>query len=161
MRKLKTLLSQICTDSWFAPSALFFILSLHYWLSALFSKAQAASAPTEYVRRQTLKNAERFITPELKTFEDKALSSKSRALAREKHLYDELLQVLLEDLLTLQQMSKIYRGLQLSAVQTLMNRKTLMLVQTGQKKIGVMMKNIHCSCVRPYQKLLSSIENGF
>jgi DNA mismatch repair protein MutS len=56
------------------------------------SKSQAESAPVAYVRRQTLKNAERFITPELKVFEDKALSSKSRALARERHLYDELLE---------------------------------------------------------------------
>ncbi|MBE0483689.1 MAG: DNA mismatch repair protein MutS [Bacterioplanes sp.] len=55
------------------------------------SKAQAEQAPTEYIRRQTLKNAERFITPELKTFEDKALSAKSRALSREKHLYEQLL----------------------------------------------------------------------
>ena len=54
------------------------------------SKAQAGSAPDSYVRRQTLKNAERFITPELKAFEDKALSSRSRALAREKSLYEEL-----------------------------------------------------------------------
>lgn len=54
------------------------------------SKAQSADAPTEYIRRQTLKNAERFITPELKEFEDKALSAKSRALSREKHLYDAL-----------------------------------------------------------------------
>ncbi|MDO6681662.1 MULTISPECIES: DNA mismatch repair protein MutS [unclassified Oceanobacter] len=54
------------------------------------SKAQSADAPTEYIRRQTLKNAERFITPELKTFEDKALSAKSRSLSREKHLYDQL-----------------------------------------------------------------------
>jgi len=50
------------------------------------SRAQSDRAPVEYVRRQTLKNAERFITPELKEFEDKALSSKSRALAREKAL---------------------------------------------------------------------------
>ena len=59
------------------------------------SKVQAQHAPITYVRRQTLKNAERFITPELKNFEDKALSSKSRALAREKHLYDALLSDLL------------------------------------------------------------------
>ncbi len=67
------------------------------------SKAQAASAPEAYVRRQTLKNAERFITPELKTFEDKALSSKSRALAREKHLYDALVATIGEDLASLRQ----------------------------------------------------------
>ncbi len=66
------------------------------------SKAQSAEAPDRYVRRQTLKNAERFITPELKEFEDKALSSKSRALAREKHLYETLLITLLEHLAPLQ-----------------------------------------------------------
>jgi DNA mismatch repair protein MutS len=47
--------------------------------------------PEDYRRRQTLKNAERYITPELKTFEDKALSARDRALALEKTLYDELL----------------------------------------------------------------------
>ena len=66
------------------------------------SRSQSDAAPVEYVRRQTLKNAERFITPELKTFEDKALSSKSRALAREKALYDALLERLNEDLAQLQ-----------------------------------------------------------
>ena len=48
--------------------------------------------PTDYIRRQTLKNAERFITPELKAFEDKALSARDRALAREKMLYEALLE---------------------------------------------------------------------
>ena len=66
------------------------------------SKLQAAQAPVEYIRRQTLKNAERFITPELKTFEDKALSSKSRALAREKHLYELLLDAVNAELNALQ-----------------------------------------------------------
>ena len=66
------------------------------------SRGQAADAPVEYIRRQTLKNAERFITPELKTFEDKALSSKSRALAREKALYEELLDTLNHELGALQ-----------------------------------------------------------
>lgn len=67
------------------------------------SRAQSDQAPAHYIRRQTLKNAERFITPELKTFEDKALSSKSRALAREKALYEALLDTLNEDLHALQQ----------------------------------------------------------
>ena len=58
------------------------------------SRAQADKAPPEYIRRQTLKNAERFITPELKEFEDKALSAKSRALTREKALYEELIETL-------------------------------------------------------------------
>jgi len=58
------------------------------------SRAQAESAPTEYRRRQTLKNVERFITPELKTFEDKVLSANDRALAREKMLYEQVLEAL-------------------------------------------------------------------
>lgn len=66
------------------------------------SRGQSDKAPVEYIRRQTLKNAERFITPELKEFEDKALSAKSRALSREKHLYDELLETLNQDLAALQ-----------------------------------------------------------
>ncbi|NQW92556.1 MAG: DNA mismatch repair protein MutS, partial [Polaromonas sp.] len=55
------------------------------------SQGQASKVPDDYRRRQTLKNAERFITPELKAFEDKALSAQERALAREKFLYEELL----------------------------------------------------------------------
>ncbi len=66
------------------------------------SRAQSDKAPTEYIRRQTLKNAERFITPELKEFEDKALSAKSRALTREKALYDEIIETLNQQLLALQ-----------------------------------------------------------
>ena len=69
------------------------------------SRGQSDNAPVEYIRRQTLKNAERFITPELKTFEDKALSAKSRSLAREKYLYDELLEKLNESLEPLQNCS--------------------------------------------------------
>ena len=69
------------------------------------SRGQSDKAPVEYIRRQTLKNAERFITPELKTFEDKALSAKSRALAREKYLYEQLLETLNEDLPALQNCS--------------------------------------------------------
>ncbi|MCF6808275.1 DNA mismatch repair protein MutS [Thiotrichales bacterium 19S9-12] len=56
------------------------------------SKAQSDKAPTHYTRRQTLKNAERYITDELKTFEDKVLSSKERALHREKSIYHQLLE---------------------------------------------------------------------
>ncbi|PWV79815.1 DNA mismatch repair protein MutS [Halomonas sp. A11-A] len=65
-------------------------------------RAQARDVPADYVRRQTLKNAERFIIPELKEFEDKALSAKSRALAREKLLYDGLLDTLNAELDALQ-----------------------------------------------------------
>ncbi|WP_407062231.1 DNA mismatch repair protein MutS [Caldimonas mangrovi] len=55
------------------------------------TQGQLDKVPMDYQRRQTLKNAERFITPELKTFEDKALSAQDRALAREKMLYEQLL----------------------------------------------------------------------
>ncbi|MBA4382955.1 MAG: DNA mismatch repair protein MutS, partial [Sideroxydans sp.] len=58
------------------------------------SIAQSVNVPDDYRRRQTLKNAERYITPELKTFEDKALSANDRALAREKFLYEQLLDAL-------------------------------------------------------------------
>ena len=60
------------------------------------SKRQADKAPADYVRRQTLKNAERYITPELKGFEDKVLSARERALNREKHLYEGLLDKLID-----------------------------------------------------------------
>ena len=55
------------------------------------TQGQIDKVPDDYRRRQTLKNAERFITPELKAFEDKALSAQERALAREKYLYELLL----------------------------------------------------------------------
>jgi DNA mismatch repair protein MutS len=55
------------------------------------TRAQAERVPEDYRRRQTLKNVERYITPELKSFEDKALSARDRSLAREKLLFDELL----------------------------------------------------------------------
>ena len=55
------------------------------------TQGQASKVPDDYRRRQTLKNAERFIPPELKTFEDKALSAQERALTREKFLYEQLL----------------------------------------------------------------------
>nr|WP_144326529.1 DNA mismatch repair protein MutS [Tepidimonas aquatica] len=58
------------------------------------TQGQLDKVPADYQRRQTLKNAERFITPELKAFEDKVLSAQERALAREKWLYDQLLQAL-------------------------------------------------------------------
>jgi DNA mismatch repair protein MutS len=66
------------------------------------SKGQADKAPVEYVRRQTLKGAERYITPELKEFEDKVLGARERALAREKLLYEGLLDQLHEVLGQLQ-----------------------------------------------------------
>lgn len=66
------------------------------------SRAQAENVPTEYRRRQTLKNVERFITPELKAFEDKVLSANERALAREKVLYEQVLDQLAPSIAVLQ-----------------------------------------------------------
>ncbi|MGB5490561.1 MAG: DNA mismatch repair protein MutS [Woeseiaceae bacterium] len=66
------------------------------------SRLQADKAPVEYVRRQTLKSAERYITPELKDFEDKVLGARERALSREKFLYEQLLDLLHEVLGSLQ-----------------------------------------------------------
>jgi DNA mismatch repair protein MutS len=66
------------------------------------SRTQAENAPAEYRRRQTLKNVERFITPELKAFEDKVLSANDRALAREKMLYSSVLEQLLPFIAALQ-----------------------------------------------------------
>jgi DNA mismatch repair protein MutS len=65
-------------------------------------RAQADKVPADYIRRQTLKGAERYITPELKAFEDKALSAQERSLARERSLYDALLDKLIEHLGELQ-----------------------------------------------------------
>ena len=62
------------------------------------SKGQAGKAPTHYTRRQTLTGAERYITEELKAFEDKVLSARERSLSREKLLYEGLLDVLGENL---------------------------------------------------------------
>lgn len=70
------------------------------------SKGQSQAAPTEYIRRQTLKNAERYITPELKEFEDKVLSAKDKALSKEKALYEELIDKLSEHLAPLQRSAR-------------------------------------------------------
>src|SRR5699024_3878997 len=66
------------------------------------TRAQANKAPAHYTRRQTLKGAERYIIPELKRFEDQVLSARERALAREKALYEELLDQLISPLARLQ-----------------------------------------------------------
>ena len=66
------------------------------------NRSLADRVPPDYHRRQTVKNAERYITPELKEFEDKVLSARDRALAREKQLYDELLDQLIGRLAELQ-----------------------------------------------------------
>ena len=69
------------------------------------TRAQTDKVPDDYRRRQTLKNAERYITPELKAFEDKSLSAQERALAREKYLYEMLLDQLSPHLPVLQRIA--------------------------------------------------------
>lgn len=69
------------------------------------TNGQTDKVPEDYRRRQTLKNCERYITPELKAFEDKALSAQDRALGREKMLYDQLLQDLAPFIVPLQQIA--------------------------------------------------------
>ncbi len=66
------------------------------------SRGQSHLAPIHYVRRQTLKNAERYIIPELKEYEDKVLTSKGKALSLEKALYEELFDLLMPHLSALQ-----------------------------------------------------------
>jgi DNA mismatch repair protein MutS len=66
------------------------------------SRLHSNHVPDDYLRRQTLKSAERFITPELKSFEERALSAADKALALEKQLYDELLETICEELSALQ-----------------------------------------------------------
>ena len=79
------------------------------------TKAQAEHAPAHYQRRQTLKNAERFITPELKAFEDKYLAAQERSLALEKQLYEELLRQLQA------QLPKIQRSARAAATLDVLN----------------------------------------
>jgi DNA mismatch repair protein MutS len=66
------------------------------------SRSQAEQVPKDWIRRQTVKNAERYITSELKSFEDKVLGARDRALARERELYDGLLDTLIDTLPSLQ-----------------------------------------------------------
>jgi DNA mismatch repair protein MutS len=77
--------------------------------------ANTDKIPDDYRRRQTLKNAERYITPELKAFEDKALSAQERALAREKLLYEGILNELLPAVASLQTIARAVAQLDLLA----------------------------------------------
>lgn len=86
------------------------------------SKSAAQTVPDDYRRRQTLKHAERFITPELKSFEDQALSAQSRALAREQQLYDELITALQPFVARLQTLAAALA--ELDVLQTLAERAT-------------------------------------
>jgi DNA mismatch repair protein MutS len=78
------------------------------------NRSQADDVPKDYIRRQTVKNAERFITPELKSFEDKVLGAREKALAKERELYDIVLTQLIDRLAALQATAN-----SLSAIDTL------------------------------------------
>ncbi|HEY5762804.1 MAG TPA: DNA mismatch repair protein MutS, partial [Rhodocyclaceae bacterium] len=78
-------------------------------------RAQSGKVPEDYRRRQTLKNAERYVTPELKAFEDKALSARDRALAREKWLYEALVERLCEQVPSLQRLAEAVATLDMLA----------------------------------------------
>ncbi|CAM3646655.1 DNA mismatch repair protein MutS [Roseateles saccharophilus] len=75
------------------------------------TQGQVDKVPMDYQRRQTLKNAERYITPELKAFEDKALSANERALAREKLLYEQVIDALISRLEPLAALGRTLAGL--------------------------------------------------
>ncbi|MDD3354414.1 DNA mismatch repair protein MutS [Zoogloea sp.] len=77
-----------------------------FYIEISAANAAKGELPDDYRRRQTLKNAERFITPELKAFEDKALSAQERALAREKLLYEGVLDQLAADIPRFQRIAR-------------------------------------------------------
>ena len=83
-------------------------------------RSQAERVPADYLRRQTVKNAERFITPELKSFEDRVLGAREKSLAREKELYDTVLQQLIDGLAPLQRTAAAVA--ELDAIATLAER---------------------------------------
>lgn len=88
------------------------------------TRTQAEHAPADYIRRQTLKGVERYITPELKAFEDKVLSARERSLAREKWLYEQLLDELIGHHAV---MSQLAEGLaQLDVLCTLADRAQIL-----------------------------------
>ena len=82
------------------------------------TSSHADRVPADYRRRQTMKNAERFITPELKAFEDKALSAQERSLAREKLLYEQLLDALMPHLAVLTALARALSTLDVLAALT-------------------------------------------
>lgn len=79
---------------------------VHGYFIEITKSHASIEVPAHYVRKQTLKNAERYITPELKEFEDKALSAKSKALSREKYLYVEIQKTISAEISGLQQTAR-------------------------------------------------------
>ncbi len=105
------------------------------------SRAQVKEIPLDYLRRQTLKNAERYITPELKEFEEKILSSQSKALAREKILYEQLLEILIAELAPLQKLASALSELDVlqNSAQAALNFK--LIPPTFSETSGIQIEN--------------------
>ena len=104
------------------------------------SRAQAAQVPDDYTRRQTLKNAERFITPELKSFEERALSARERVLALEKQLYSDLLERITEDLPALQVTAAAISQLDVLLAHAVNARQYRLVAPVYQDKPGIQIK---------------------
>jgi DNA mismatch repair protein MutS len=107
------------------------------------SRIYSEKVPTDYQRRQTLKGAERYITPELKHFEDKVLSAKERALARERMLYAQLLEILSQNLPALQMCASglaeldvlnnlAMRALQLNLTRPVLSEQSGIVIEAGR-----------------------------
>jgi DNA mismatch repair protein MutS len=110
------------------------------------NRSQADKVPPDYLRRQTVKSAERFITPELKSFEDKVLGARDRALAREKVLYEGLLDRLSSELPALQATSAAVaeldvlacfaeRALALGCAQPQLCDEPMLLIEAGRHPV--------------------------
>ncbi len=110
------------------------------------NRRDAENAPPDYVRRQTVKNAERFLTPELADFEGKVLGARDRSLAREKSLYEGLLDRLLEELTSLQASARAValadvlanlagRALELKLVEPQLVDEPALLIQAGRHPV--------------------------
>ncbi|HEX7953410.1 MAG TPA: DNA mismatch repair protein MutS [Burkholderiales bacterium] len=121
------------------------------------TNANAQKVPDDYRRRQTLKNAERYITPELKTFEDKALSAQDRALAREKYLYEKLLDELAPDLPALQRLAAALA--ELDALVTLAERAATLdyaLPQFSDDEVLEIEAGRHCVVERQIDEFIAN-----
>lgn len=101
------------------------------------SRINSEQVPNDYTRRQTLKNAERFITPELKAFEDRALSARERALALEKQLYSELLETITTDLPALQKTAAAIASLDVLLTHASNARKLRLVAPAYQDSPGI------------------------
>jgi DNA mismatch repair protein MutS len=110
------------------------------------NRSQADAVPADYLRRQTVKSAERFITPELKSFEDKVLGARDRALARERSLYESLLDSLSAQLAALQATSAAVaqidvlnnfaeRAVTLDCVQPQLVEQPMLVIEAGRHPV--------------------------